>query len=98
MILFNLCLWDKEVLSYPTGISPKINIAMRLEFELAYFEASVQHFNHYATETLSLFLIVFKQMGSCSFKNVTYKLFRLQIIYIFNVYMYKKDSAFNYLQ
>ena len=30
-----------------------MNVIARMEFELAYFEAEVQHFNHYATKTLS---------------------------------------------
>ena len=31
--------------------SSKVNVIVRLEFELAYFEVTVQHFSPYATET-----------------------------------------------
>ena len=33
--------------TFPKGISPKVNVSVRLEFELTYFKAAVQHFNHY---------------------------------------------------
>ena len=33
--------------TFPKSISPKTNVMARLEFELAYFEATVQHFSHY---------------------------------------------------
>ena len=35
----------------PKGISPKVNIKWQLELEIAYFEAAIQHFSPYATET-----------------------------------------------
>ena len=38
----------KEVQTFYKGISREVN--SRLEFELAYLEATVQHINHYATE------------------------------------------------
>ena len=34
------------------GICPKLNIIVQLEFELAYYNSTVQHFNHYTTRTL----------------------------------------------
>ena len=32
------------------GISPEVNVIVRLEFELAYFAAAVQNFSDYARE------------------------------------------------
>ena len=32
--------------------SPTVNRIMRLEFQIVYFEAAVQHFNHYAMRIL----------------------------------------------
>ena len=46
----------KSVYSFPKGMTPKVKIKVRLEFELFYLEDSVLHFSHYANETLSLFL------------------------------------------
>ena len=40
-----------KVSSFPKGISPKVNIIVQLEFELAYFEATVRHFSHYTLGT-----------------------------------------------
>ena len=42
---------DKRVYIIPKGISPKVNEIARLRFELAYFEAAVQLFSYYITET-----------------------------------------------
>ena len=42
------CSWeDKQVHAFPKGTCPKVNIIVRLEFELAYYDSTVQHFNHY---------------------------------------------------
>ena len=46
VVLFNPHLGDKGVHSFPEGISPKVNVIERLEFELVYFKAAIQHFNH----------------------------------------------------
>ena len=35
--------------TFLTGISLKVNVIERLNFEPAHFEASVRHVNHYAT-------------------------------------------------
>ena len=44
MVLFN---WeDKWVYTFPKGICPKVNVIVRLEFELAYYDSAVQRFNH----------------------------------------------------
>ena len=37
---------------FSRGISPKGNVMAQLEFELSFYEATVQHFNHYAACTL----------------------------------------------
>ena len=36
-------------LTFPESIRSKVNIIPRLEFELAYFKAAIQHFSHNAT-------------------------------------------------
>ena len=43
---------DKEFYTFSTGISTKMNAIAQLEFELAKFEAGVQH-SHYTMATLS---------------------------------------------
>ena len=42
---------DKGVHNFPKGICPKVNVIARLEYELAYYDSAVHHFNHYATRT-----------------------------------------------
>ena len=43
-------LWeDKGVHTFPKGICPKVNIKLRPEFELAYYDSTVQCFNHNTT-------------------------------------------------
>ena len=42
---------DKGVHTFPKGICLKVNIIVWLEFELAYYDSAVQHFNHYTTKT-----------------------------------------------
>ena len=42
----------RRFITFPKGISTKGNVISRLEFELAYFETTVQHFSHYATWAL----------------------------------------------
>ena len=37
--------------AFSKGISPKVNVIMWVEFELAYFEASFQNFSHYTSWT-----------------------------------------------
>ena len=38
---------DKGVHTFPKGICLKVNIIVRLENELAYYDSAVHHFNHY---------------------------------------------------
>ena len=39
---------DGGVHTFPKGISPKVNVIVQLEFELAYYDVAVQHVSHYA--------------------------------------------------
>ena len=41
----------KGFYTFRKGISPKMNVIVQLEFELAHFEAAVQHFSHCTTGT-----------------------------------------------
>ena len=43
---------DKCAITFPKGISPKINVIVLLEFELTYYDIAVQHITHYAMGTL----------------------------------------------
>ena len=48
-VLFNhlqICLLEAH--AFPKGLSSKVNVIARVEFEHAYLEASVQRFHHYA--------------------------------------------------
>ena len=49
IILSNPWGGDERVPAFPRGISPKVNVIARLEFELAYFKAADKHFNYYAS-------------------------------------------------
>ena len=42
---------DKEVHTVHKGICSKVNVIVRLEFELAYYDSAVHRFNHYTTRT-----------------------------------------------
>ena len=42
------CWGDKGVHAFAKTINLKVNVTVQLEFELIYFEAEVQHINHYA--------------------------------------------------
>ena len=47
---------DKGVHTFPKGICPKVNVIVRLEYKLAYYDSAVQRFNHYTTRTPLLHL------------------------------------------
>ena len=51
MILLTPSWANKGVHTSAKCIRPKVNIIAWLDFELVYFEAAVQHFNHYITAT-----------------------------------------------
>ena len=42
---------DKGVHAFPMGIFPKVNVIVRLEFELAYYDSAVHRFKHCTTRT-----------------------------------------------
>ena len=44
-----------EVHAFPRGIDPKVNVIIRLETELVYYDVTVKHVNHYARETTLLY-------------------------------------------
>ena len=54
------CDGDKRVHTFPKNISPNVSVMVRLEFELAYNNVTVQHVSHYATgtHTCKLFLLI----------------------------------------
>ena len=45
---------DKGVHTFPNGICPKVNVIVRLDYELADYDSAVLHFNHYTTRTTPL--------------------------------------------
>ena len=50
---------DKRIHTFLKGISLKMNVIAWLEFELVYFEATVQHFSHYAMKLSPSLLVMF---------------------------------------
>ena len=48
---------NKGVHTFPKSVSSNVNVIARLEFELAYFEAAVQHISYYATEILPYYYL-----------------------------------------
>ena len=51
--------------SFPKCISLKVNMIVRLEFELAYFEAVVQHFSHWTGGTPHIANKIVNMYGVC---------------------------------
>ena len=58
---------DKGVHIFPKGICPKVNVIAQLEYELAYYDSAVHHFNHYPTRTppCSNKLVKVSKVGVC---------------------------------
>ena len=56
--------------AFPKVISLKVNIIMGLEFELTYFEAAVQYYNHYTTVNPSLWITVLIVFTTASIANL----------------------------
>ena len=56
---------DTGVHVFLQNINPKVNVIARLEFELAYCEAKVQHISHYPRRT-------FLQVGANDFQRLIY--------------------------
>ena len=48
---------DKRIDTLPKDISLKVNVRERLEFELSYYNVTVQHVSHYPMETSPLSVI-----------------------------------------
>ena len=44
---------EKRFIHFPKGISPKVNVIVGLEFELAHYIVTGQHISHNATRTPS---------------------------------------------
>ena len=49
---------NKEIHTFPKGISPKGNVIPWLEFELTTYDIAVQHINHYVMMTAPKFLVM----------------------------------------
>ena len=59
---------DEEIQTFRKSINPKVNVIARQELELAYFEATVQHFSYYAPLnkfTIFRILLVTESSGKC---------------------------------
>ena len=57
--------WEiKGVDTFPKSISLKVNVLVRPEFKLAYFETAVQHFSHYAflSTKCKIFLVLYTEI------------------------------------
>ena len=71
--------------TFPKGICPKVNIIVQLEYELAYYDSTVHHFNHYTTRTppvlfdpyhvlplwVKVDLVVMAVKGYCTFSKAS---------------------------
>ena len=54
MVLINPSLEGiRKVIPFPKGVSPKVNVIARLEFELAYYDVTIQNVSHYTTSPRS---------------------------------------------
>ena len=51
---------DKEVHAFSMGISPKVNVIVWLDLQLAFYNEAVQYISHYAAGTPSLILALFQ--------------------------------------
>ena len=51
VLLFKPYLGNKGLHTFPKGISPKMNVIARLEFEFASYNVTVQHVNYYTVGT-----------------------------------------------
>ena len=62
---------DKNIHTFPKGICLKVNVIARLEFEFAYYDSVVHHFNYYTMRTPPELCVansfVFFQMSLSSF-------------------------------
>ena len=47
----------------------KVNVIAKLEFELVYFEAVIQHYNHYITDTFPGFYLRYWEVFLLAFQS-----------------------------
>ena len=79
---------DKGLHTFPIGISPKVNVVAGLEFELAYYDVTVQHFSHYHTVTPPIFSAVFKGFFCTRLFGIKYfYLIEIILIHVFDLYV-----------
>ena len=48
---------DKEVHTFLSGIGSKVKVIAQVEIELTYYDVTIQHFSHYATQSPSRKLV-----------------------------------------
>ncbi len=75
MILITYSLEDKGVHTFAKGISPKVNVIVRLEFELAYYDVAALHVNHCTTKMALFFFfktVLMKVCCLCTQYLITY--------------------------
>ena len=69
-------------------ISPKVNTIAWLEFELAYFEAAVQHFSHYATGIPPVFKLILVYLLACGIYKEHLLIVLLRVVLIAIAYIW----------
>ena len=63
--------WDKKVYTFSKFIGQNENVVERLEFELAFYDVSVQYVNHCTTEILQYVpenILVYQVFFLCSLR------------------------------
>ena len=55
---------------HPNGISPKVNVIERLDFQLAYFDATLRYGNYNATKTYFKVIFSFKRLNVFTFSAI----------------------------
>ena len=50
MLLLNPEVFDKDFNTFPKGVSLKVKVITLMEFELVYYDVTVQHIRHYDME------------------------------------------------
>ena len=65
------CLNSNRIHAFPKGISPKVNVIMQLQLELAYYDVAVQLFSHNTTKVFSQNQAVQKYIASVGLKKIS---------------------------
>ena len=60
---------DKRVPTVHKDICLKVNVIAWLEFELMYYDSTVQHFNHYTMGTSCIVFVLFVLISEMKFDN-----------------------------